>query len=199
MISFFFKIILSFFILFTTYYLFHKKDIKILEILVLLFLFHLCTYAFLLNISIFTLLLSSILIISMYYLYIFIEKQELLKKMPKQKVLINRGIINFKELIQLKYDYNEFLYDLKKKGFDNPDNIDYCIKQDNELIIFQKNNIKNYPISLIIDGNIIKDNLFSVKRTIEWLYKKIDENNLAIDDINYAYYKNKEIYFITND
>ena len=198
MIPFFFKVFLSIIIIFSTYTLFRKKEIKILEIIVLLFIFHLCMYSFLLNINIFIIIISSILIISIYYLYLFLEDKELNKKISKQSVLINRGIINFKELINLNYSYDELLYDLKKKGIDNIDNIDYCIKLNNELIIFQKNSIRNYPISLIIDGNIIKDNLFSVKKTIEWLNKKIEDNNLILANINYAYYKNKEIYFITN-
>lgn len=197
MISFFLKIIISTSIIFLTYSIFQKKEIKILEIIILLFLFHLCILSIYLNLSMFLLLLSSILIISIYYFYCFLENKEIINKLPKDKVLINRGIINFNELVSSGYNYNELIYQLKKRGIDNPDNIDYCIKKSNDLIIFQKNSIKNYPISLIIDGNILKDNLFSIKKNIDWLERKIDENYLNIKDINYAYYKEKQVYFIT--
>ena len=199
MISFFFKNIFSIFVLFTTYSLFKKKEIKILEILILLFLFHLCVISFLLNIDLLTLLLSSVLIVLVYYLYKFLERKELNKKDSKGKVLINRGIINFHELIETGYSYESFMFELKKKGIKDPDCVDYCIKQKDELIVFQKNSIRNYPISLIIDGKILKDNLFSLKKTMEWLEKKLEENNLTMGNINYAYYKNKEVYFITNE
>ena len=98
--------------------------------------------------------------------------------------------------------YEVYLRDMHTSfEFDNEPyfiDMDYCIKSNNDLIIFKKNSIKNYPISLIIDGNILKDNLFSIKKNIDWLERKIDDNYLNLKDINYAYYKNNEVYFITN-
>ena len=198
MISFLLKIFISTLIIFLTYSYFRKKEIKILEIIILLFLFHICILSIYLNINIFILLLSSILIITIYYFYLYIENKEIINKLPQDKVLINRGIINFNELVSSGISYDELMFELKKRGVDNPDQIDYCIKKNNDLIIFTKNSIKNYPISLIIDGNIIKDNLFSIKKNIDWLERKLDENYLNIKDINYAYYKNNEVFFITN-
>lgn len=198
MISFVLKIIISCFIIFYIYSLFNKKEIKILEIIILLFLFHICILSIYLKTSIFLLLISSILIICLYYFYNYIESKEIIKKIPNDIVLINRGIINFNELIKSGYNYDELIYQLKMRGINNIIDIDYCIKSNNDLIIFKKNSIKNYPISLIIDGNILKDNLFSIKKNIDWLERKIDDNYLNLKDINYAYYKNNEVYFITN-
>ncbi len=198
MISFILKIIISCCIIFYIYSLFNKKEIKILEIIILLFLFHICILSIYLKTSIFLLLISSILIVCLYYFYNYIESKEIIKKIPKDIVLINRGIINFNELIKSGYNYDELIYQLKMRGINNIIDIDYCIKSNNDLIIFKKNSIKNYPISLIIDGNILKDNLFSIKKNIDWLERKIDDNYLNLKDINYAYYKNNEVYFITN-
>ena len=198
MFSFFFKIFFSFIIILSVYTLFKKNKIEILECLILLFIFQLCLYSFILNINIVNVFFGSILIISIYYLYTFLENKELNKKIPKQNILINRGIINFHELIKIGYTYNELIYNLKKHGINNPNNIDYCIKHNNDLIIFEKNSIRNYPISLIIDGKILKDNLFSLKKTIGWLDKKLEDNNINIKDVNYAYYKENQVYFVTN-
>ena len=167
MISFVLKIIISCFIIFYIYSLFNKKEIKILEIIILLFLFHICILSIYLKTSIFLLLISSILIICLYYFYNYIESKEIIKKIPNDIVLINRGIINFNELIKSGYNYDELIYQLKIRGINNIIDIDYCIKSNNDLIIFKKNSIKNYPISLIIDGNILKDNLFSIKKNID--------------------------------
>ena len=41
-------------------------------------------------------------------------------------------------------------------------------------------------------------NLFSINKSIDWLNKKIKDNNLSLININYAYYKNKNVYFITD-
>ncbi len=199
MFSFFFKIIVSILIIFTTYYFFQKKEINILEIIVLLFLFQIISYSLYTNQSLLITILSCILIITIYYLYNFLYQKEVNEKLNKiDKVFINRGIINFSELIKDNYSYDNLLMNLKKRGINNPSDVDYCIKKDNDLIIFKKNTVKNYPISIIIDGNILKDNLFSIKKNLEWLNHKLEENNLTLDKINYAYYKNKEVYFVTN-
>ena len=192
------KIIFCLLIIFTVYYIFNKKEIKILETLILLFIFNICIYSIYNNISIINTLILSLIILISYYLFNYLYNKNIVKHINNDVVLINRGLINFNNLIKENISYNNLIYELKKKGIDSPDLIDYCIKNNNDLLIFRKNSIKNYPISLIIDGNIIKDNLFSIHKSIEWINSKIDDNNLELKNINYAYFKNKEIYFITN-
>ena len=150
------------------------------------------------NLNIIFTLVIALIILSCYYLYVFLYNTNINKKLNNEKILINRGIINFNNLIKEKISYNNLIYELRKKGIDNPSVVDYCIKINKEFIVFKKNSIKNYPISLIVDGNILKDNLFSINKSIEWINNKIIENSLELKDINYAYFKNKEIYFITN-
>ena len=192
------KIIFYLLIILSVYYLLNRKEINILEIIILLFVFNICIYSMNNNISLINTLIISLIIVISYYLYIFLYNKNVNKKITNENVLINRGIINFNNLIKEHISYNNLIYEIKKKGINNPNTIDYCIKRNGEYIIFKKNSIKNYPISLIIDGNLLKDNLFSINKSLEWINKKIDENNLELKDINYAYFKNKEVYFITN-
>jgi len=198
MFYFTFKILFYLLIIYFVYYILNKKEITILEILILLFIFNICIYSLYNNINILNTLFLSLIVFISYYLFIFLYNKNIIKKVNEDIVLINRGIVNFNNLIKENITYDNLIYELNKKGIKSPDLIDYCIKKDNELIIFRKNSIKNYPISLIIDGSIIKDNLFSINKSMEWINNKIDENNLELKDINYAYFKNKEIYFITN-
>ena len=72
MFSFFFKIIVSILIIFTTYYFFQKKEINILEIIVLLFLFQIISYSLYTNQSLLITVLSCILIITIYYLFLML-------------------------------------------------------------------------------------------------------------------------------
>jgi len=192
------KILVSLVILMLIFHLFNQKEITILEVLILLFIFNIIIFSLFNNLSILFIFFATLLIILIYYLYNYLYKINLNKKINKEKVLINRGIINFSELIKENYSYEELIFNLKKKGISNPSLVDYCIKNNNDLIIFKKNSIKNYPISLIIDGNILKDNLFSINKNLDWLHEKILLNNLNLKDINYAYFKNQEVYFITN-
>lgn len=198
MFYFFIQVITSLIIIMFTYHIFKKNEITILEIIILLFIFNICLIGLYNSINIIYIIILSLIVICSYYLYKFLYKLNIDKKCNPDKVLINRGIINFQELIKENYSLDTLIYNLKRKGIDNPSLVDYCIKKDNDLIIFRKNSIKNYPISLIIDGHILKDNLFSINKSIEWLDKKLLDNDLKLKNINYAYFKNKEVYFITN-
>ena len=197
MFYFVFKIVFYLLIIYICYYILNKKSISILEILILLFIFNICLYSLYNNITILNTILLSLIIIISYYLYLFLYNKNILNK-EEGIVLVNRGIINFSNLIKENLTYDNLIYELNKKGIKNPDLVDYCIKKNNDFIVFKSNSIKNYPISLIIDGKILKDNVFSIHKSIEWINNKIDDNNLELKSINYAYYKNKEIYFITN-
>ena len=181
-----------------TYHIFKRNEITILETIIILFIFNICLIGLYNSINIIYIVILSLIVISCYYLYKFLYKLNIDKKYNPDKVLINRGIINFHELIKENYSLDTLIYNLKRKGIDNPSLVDYCIKKNNDLIIFKNNSIKNYPISLIIDGCVLKDNLFSINKSIEWLDKKLSDNNLELKNINYAYFKNKEVYFITN-
>ena len=198
MFYFTFKILFYLLVMFSIYYIFNKKEITILEIIILLFIFNICMYSLYNNVNIINTFFVSLIVFVSYYLFVFIYNKNITSNLNKDSVLINRGLINFNNLIKENITYNNLIYELKKKGIDNPSLVDYCIKKNNEFIIFRENGIKNYPISLIIDGNILKDNLFSIHKSIEWISKKIEDSNLELKDINYAYFKNKEIYFITN-
>ncbi len=192
------EVLTSLFIIFITYTIFNKKEITILETIILLFVFNISLFTIYFNLNIIYLLILSLIIITTYYLYKLLINKDINKIINDNNILINRGIINFNALITNKYTYDRLLYRLKKKGYNNPNQIDYCIKNNNDLIIFKKDSVINYPISIIIDGKILKDNLFSINKSIEWLDNKINDNNLELKNINYAYYKNKDLYFITN-
>ena len=71
MFLFFFHILVSMFIIFTTFHIFNKKEIGILEVLVLLFLFQTCINS-INNKSILENIIISLFIILNYYLYIFL-------------------------------------------------------------------------------------------------------------------------------
>ena len=198
MFSFIIQILISLFIILSFYTVLNKKEIGILEIITLLFIFNISLFTLYRGLNLLYTIILSLIVILVYYLYIYLYKKDIVRKVNDDKVFINRGIINFKELIESGYTYEGLLYNLRKRGIKNPNLVDYCIKKGNDLIIFKKNSVSNYPISIIIDGKIIKDNLFSLNKSLEWLNKKIEDANLELKDINYAYFKNKEVYFVTN-
>ena len=193
MFYFILKFLFYLILIFSTLYIFKLKEITILEIIILVIILNIDLYSLYTNLNMIYTFLLYILVIISYYLYLFLEN----KTIKENNILINRGIINFNNLIKENMTYNNLLFSLKKKGINNPGMVDYCIKRGNNIIVIPKNTIGEYPISIIVDGKVIKDNLFSINKTREWLDKKIKDNNLSLININYAYYKNKNIYFIT--
>ena len=55
-----------------------------------------------------------------------------------------------------------------------------------------------YPVSLIVDGNVMNENLSLIKKNEDWLKKELLKKDLYVEMINYAYYKNNHVYFICN-
>ena len=196
MFYFILNIIVYFLLIISLYHYYSQKRITILNFLIMLFLINI--YFILLykdiNIIIGLMITLIVLLIERLYNYLyFINKKEI----NKDKVLINRGNINFKNLIDNKYSYDKLIYNLKRKGIYNTSDIDYCALYNNDLIIF-KSNIKNYPISLIVDGKIINDHLNSLKKDKKWLYDAVKNENLTIENISYAFYKDQKLYFLTS-
>ncbi len=109
-------------------------------------------------------------------------------------LLIKDGNINFHELVN-HYSYSKLINYLKTRNI-KLDEIKYCVLKNNQLVIVKNKGIKNLPISLIVDGNLIEDNLKLIHKTKEWLNKELLNQKLNLENINYAYYKNKHVYFI---
>ena len=193
MFYFILKFLFYLILILSTLYIFKLKEITILEIIIIVINLNIVLYSLYTNLNIIYTFLLYLFVIISYYLYLFLEN----KTIKENNILINRGIINFNNLLKENITYNNLLFSLKKKGINNPSMVDYCIKRGNNLIVIPKSMIGEYPISIIVDGKIIKDNLFSINKTKEWLDKKIKDNNLSLININYAYYKDKNIYFIT--
>ena len=55
-----------------------------------------------------------------------------------------------------------------------------------------------YPVSIIVDGKLITENLKLINKNKDWLMNQLLEKHLLIKDIDYAYFKKNKIYFINN-
>lgn len=193
----FFLNILAYFILFLIiYYCISQKHITILDFLMMFFLLNIY-FVFILNeINFIVGLLMTLMVVLIKCLYQYLYTLNEIKS-SENNVLINRGHLNFKGLIDNKYSYQKLITNLKRKGIKKIEDIDYCALYNNELIVF-RSDIKHYPVSLIIDGKVLNDNLLSIKKDREWLQTSLDNHNLVLDEVSYAFYKNDKLYFLTN-
>ena len=120
----------------------------------------------------------------------------------KPSVMINRGKINFKEMIKQRYNLDDLLTQLREFHIRNIEDVDYAILESSgKLSVFKKNDNKfgSYPLPLILDGVVDNETLIQVKKNKKWLDKTLNDENLNIKDIFYAFYRNNGLYIINKN
>ena len=115
-------------------------------------------------------------------------------------VIVNRGKINFKEMLKQRYNLDDLLTQLREKGIRSIDEVDYAILETSgKLSVFEKGNNKNFPLPVILDGEIDYETLAQIKKDEQWLDKVLEERNLVLDNVFYAFYKDKNLFIIEKE
>jgi uncharacterized membrane protein YcaP (DUF421 family) len=121
----------------------------------------------------------------------------------KPSILIERGIIVEKELQRLRYNLNDLLEQLRLKNFSNVEDVNYAIletsgqlsvipKEEKKPVTLKDMNIKTQtqylPVTVIIDGRIISDNLYKTGLSNNWLANELKKNKIkSARDVFFAY------------
>ena len=114
-------------------------------------------------------------------------------------VIINRGKINFGEMLKQRYNLDDLLVELRSNGIKSIEEVDYAILEvSGKLSIFQKDDDKEYPLPLILDGKVDEDVLFQIGKNREWLDEVIEKEGYILKDIFYGFYRNNEVFLIKN-
>lgn len=117
-------------------------------------------------------------------------------------VIINKGKLNFKEMVKQRYNIDDLLTQLREKEIKSIEEVDYAVLETSgKLSVFTKDNEKNpdYPFPLILDGEIQKETLVDLNKNDEWLNKILLRKNIEIKDVFYAFYRNNELYIINKN
>lgn len=114
-------------------------------------------------------------------------------------VMINRGVVNFKEMVKQRYNIDDLLTQLREQHIRTIEEVDYAILESSgKLSVFKKEDGKfgEYPLPLILDGDIQYETLTQIKKSESWLNKTLKTENTKLEDIFYAFYKDKSLYII---
>lgn len=121
----------------------------------------------------------------------------------KPVLIINKGIINFKEMVKQRYTLDDLLLELRTNGIKSVEEVEYAVLENNgKLSIFKYNFLRiksENPFPLIIDGRIEKSTLKYIDKDINWLKDLISNYNLDISEVFYAFYKNNKCYIIKKE
>ena len=119
-------------------------------------------------------------------------------------VIIKEGKVNYKEMINQKYNLEDLLVQLREKGYRSIEEIEYAILENNgTLSVFPyQNKLKKktpMPLPIILDGSIQKETLKLINKDEEWLKEMLKSKKIKLETIFYAFYKDDDIYVIENE
>lgn len=152
------------------------------------------------------LLITIVPIIALVVVQIVIAKVSFKSPKTREKiegepsVIINRGKINFEEMLKQRYNLDDLLTQLREKSIKSISEVDYAILETSgKLSVFKKNTDKDFPLAVILDGRIEEDTLEELGKSREALERDIKSNNINIDNIFYGFYKGDSLYIIEKD
>ena len=118
----------------------------------------------------------------------------------KPSVIINHGVINYKEIIKQRYSLDDLLVSLRQASIKSIEDVEYAFLESNgKLSIFKYNLFKTdsaYPAPIIVDGVIQENTLKNIRKNKIWIKLYLRNQNIKLEDIFYAFYKNGKIYTI---
>ena len=116
-------------------------------------------------------------------------------------VIIKGGKINYNEMLKQRYNLDDLLVQLRDKGYRSIEEVEYAILESSgTLSIFPYETGKSpLPLPIILDGDIQEDTIKHLKKDKKWVYNFLDKKDINIEDVFFAFYKDKNIFIIKND
>lgn len=116
-------------------------------------------------------------------------------------VIINRGKLNFKEMLKQRYNIGDLLTELRNKGIKSIEQVSYAVLETNgKLSIFTKqgNNYGSFPLPIILDGVLQEETLKEIDKTSTWVEEALKKEKLTKDKVFYAFYHDDKLFIIKN-
>ena len=97
----------------------------------------------------------------------------------KASVIINRGKINFEEMLKQRYNLDDLLVQLRDKGYRSIEEVEYAVLESSgTLSVFPYKKEKSpLPLPIILDGDIQEDTLKHLKKDKKWVLNDISESD----------------------
>lgn len=121
----------------------------------------------------------------------------------KPSMIICDGKINYHELVSQRYNLDDLLLNLRQNKVKSIDEVEYAFLENNgrlSIFTYQDNyNKKVFPLPIIIDGKIEDKYLHKTPFSEKQLVKMINNNNLNLENVFYAFYQDKKVFIIEKD
>ena len=117
----------------------------------------------------------------------------------KESIIIKNGVLSIKEMIKQRYTIDDLLMQLRDKNIRTIEEVQYAVLETNGKLSVFKNDDKDnkiFPLPIIVDGCINYDNIRIINKDKNWVYKKLNEKKLKLEDVFYSFVKGNEVYII---
>ncbi len=113
-------------------------------------------------------------------------------------VIIKDGKLNFESMKKLRYSLDDLISQLREQGIKSIEEVNYAVLENNgKLSVF--NNDTEYPLPIIMDGEIDKQVLKDINKDEKWVYSILKNKNLKLNDVFYAFYTKNKTYIIKKE
>jgi len=98
----------------------------------------------------------------------------------KPVLIINKGVLNQKELKKQRYSIDDLLLQIRSYQIDTIEDIEYAILETNgNLSVILKDSFKTkYPFPIIQDGELNIENLKAINKSEQWLINELRKRNI---------------------
>ncbi|MCI8497817.1 MAG: DUF421 domain-containing protein [Bacilli bacterium] len=116
----------------------------------------------------------------------------------KPSIIIDKGRVDFKEMVKQRYTIDDLLLELRQKSIKSIEDVEYALLEANgKLSIFEKKLFdKNCPLPLIVDGEIQSSTLRRINKSKVWLEYMLRKNEISKEDVFYCFYKGYKLFII---
>ncbi len=118
----------------------------------------------------------------------------------KPSLIIVNGNVNYKEMVRQRYSMDDLLLSLRQNSIKSIDEIEYAFLEPNGKLSIFKYNVfhkrSNYPMPIILDGEIQEKALNFIKKDKHWLEEELGKKHLKVEDVFYAFHKKSKIFLI---
>lgn len=113
-------------------------------------------------------------------------------------VIIKNGKLNFDAMRKLRYGLDDLISQLREQGIKSIEEVNYAVIENNgKLSIFQ--NETEYPLPIIMDGEIDYEVLKDMNKDENWVYNILKKKNIKLENVFYAFYTKNKTYIIKKD
>ena len=143
--------------------------------------------------------MACLVIVEVLFSYISLKSQKWRKLIDGSPiVIIKNGKLNFEAMKKLRYSLDDLISQLREQGIKSIEEVNYAVLENNgKLSIFK--NETNYPLPIIMDGEIDKNVLKDMNKTEEWVHNLLKAKNLKLENVFYAFYTKNKTYIIKKE